>query len=74
MAARTGQSPGALSTAARGGQLPPLEVALAYAEACGGDRAEWEHRWRAAEAGLGTAPRGGAGGPSSPSPGPSRSP
>ncbi|WP_078844253.1 helix-turn-helix domain-containing protein [Streptomyces achromogenes] len=56
MAARTGQSPGALSTAARGGQLPPLEVALAYAEACGGDRAEWEHRWRAAEAGLGTAP------------------
>ncbi|WP_181793092.1 helix-turn-helix transcriptional regulator [Streptomyces sp. WELS2] len=56
MAARTGQSPGALSEAAQGGHLPPLEVALAYAEACGGDRTEWERRWRAAEAGLTTAP------------------
>ncbi|MFD7922028.1 helix-turn-helix domain-containing protein [Streptomyces sp. NPDC059740] len=48
MAARTGQSSSALSAAAQGGELPPLEVALAYAEACGGDRAEWEGRWRAA--------------------------
>ncbi|MFF9352421.1 helix-turn-helix domain-containing protein [Streptomyces sp. NPDC014734] len=56
MAARTGQSPSALSNAAKGRQLPPLEVALAYAEACDGDRTEWERRWRAAKAGLGTAP------------------
>ncbi|MEU3527944.1 XRE family transcriptional regulator [Streptomyces sp. NPDC038707] len=56
MAARTGQSPSVLSDAAQGGHLPPLEIALAYAEACGGDRTEWERRWRAARAGLGTAP------------------
>ncbi|MEW2398067.1 helix-turn-helix transcriptional regulator [Streptomyces sp. NPDC046862] len=56
MAARTGQSPSALSNAAKGRQLPPLEIALAYVEACGGDRAEWERRWRAAEAESGTAP------------------
>ncbi|GGR94843.1 helix-turn-helix domain-containing protein [Streptomyces eurythermus] len=56
MAARTGQSPGALSDAVRGRHLPPLEVALAYAEACGGDRTEWERRWRAAQAGSATAP------------------
>ncbi|MBP0456636.1 XRE family transcriptional regulator [Streptomyces bomunensis] len=48
MAARTGQSSSALSAAAQGAQLPPLDVALAYAEACDGDRAEWERRWRAA--------------------------
>ncbi|WP_030911152.1 hypothetical protein [Streptomyces sp. NRRL F-5126] len=56
MAARTGQSTNALSAAAQGGRLPPLEVALAYAEACDGDRAEWERRWRAARDELGTAP------------------
>ncbi|WP_405561559.1 XRE family transcriptional regulator [Streptomyces sp. NBC_01180] len=50
MSARTGQSSSALSAAAQGGQLPPLDVALAYAEACDGDRAEWERRWRAARA------------------------
>lgn len=55
MAARTGQSPGALSHAAKGGQLPSLEVALAYVEACGGDRTEWERRWLAAQAELDTA-------------------
>ncbi|ROQ66544.1 hypothetical protein EDD93_0952 [Streptomyces sp. 840.1] len=48
MGARTGQSPSALSEAAEGGQLPPLAVALAYAQACGGNRAEWERRWQAA--------------------------
>lgn len=57
MAARTGQSSSALSNAAKGRQLPPLEVALAYAEACAGDRTEWERRWRAAKAELSTAPR-----------------
>ncbi|NED75022.1 helix-turn-helix domain-containing protein [Streptomyces sp. SID9944] len=56
MAARTGQSPSALANAAKGGELPLLEVALAYAEACGGDRTEWERRWRAAQAESGTAP------------------
>lgn len=56
MAARTNQSPSALSNAAKGGRLPPLDVALAYAEACNGDRTEWERRWRAAQAGLATAP------------------
>ncbi|WP_371776505.1 XRE family transcriptional regulator [Streptomyces sp. NBC_01438] len=58
MGARTGQSPGALSDAAEGGQLPPLAVALAYAEACGGDRAEWQRRWEAARDELGAAPPG----------------
>ncbi|MGW1430790.1 helix-turn-helix domain-containing protein [Streptomyces sp. NPDC002431] len=56
MAARTGQSPSALSNAAKGRQLPPLDIALAYAEACHGDRTEWERRWRAAKAEQGTAP------------------
>ncbi|MEV6601458.1 hypothetical protein AB0M36_32085 [Actinoplanes sp. NPDC051346] len=35
-----------LSVAAAGRQLPSLAVALAYVEACGGDRAAWEQRWR----------------------------
>ncbi|WP_086818783.1 PQQ-binding-like beta-propeller repeat protein [Allokutzneria sp. NRRL B-24872] len=38
-----------LSDAAGGRKLPSLAVALAYAEACGGDRAEWERRWREAD-------------------------
>ncbi|CAL9491276.1 Tol-Pal system protein TolB [Actinosynnema sp. ALI-1.44] len=42
----------ALAEAAGGERLPSLEVALAYVAACGGDRAEWEGRWRAAEAEL----------------------
>ncbi|MGV9318143.1 NB-ARC domain-containing protein [Streptomyces sp. NPDC003660] len=37
-----------LSDAAAGYQLPSLQVALAFAEACGGERAEWERRWRRA--------------------------
>jgi hypothetical protein len=55
MAARTGHSPSALSDAAKGRRLPALDVALAYVEACGGDRAEWERRWWAAKAGLAAA-------------------
>lgn len=40
-----------LSDAAAGYRLPTLQVALAFAEACGGDRPVWERRWReAAEA------------------------
>ncbi|MEV4176287.1 hypothetical protein [Nonomuraea sp. NPDC049709] len=37
----------ALAEAAGGAVLPSLAVTLAYVEACGGDRAEWEERWRA---------------------------
>ncbi|MGC9537121.1 NB-ARC domain-containing protein [Streptomyces sp. UG1] len=37
-----------LSDAAAGHRLPTLQVALAFAEACGGDRATWERRWREA--------------------------
>ncbi|MCC8243058.1 nSTAND1 domain-containing NTPase [Saccharothrix luteola] len=42
----------ALAEAAGGDRLPSLAVTLAYAVACGGDRGEWEKRWRAAEAEL----------------------
>jgi hypothetical protein len=34
-----------LSTAASGHRLPTLQVALGFAEACGGDREEWQRRW-----------------------------
>jgi WD40 repeat protein/energy-coupling factor transporter ATP-binding protein EcfA2 len=44
-----------LASAAKGERLPSLEVTLAYAVACGGDRAEWESRWRATAAELGAA-------------------
>ncbi|MFF7446002.1 MULTISPECIES: helix-turn-helix domain-containing protein [unclassified Streptomyces] len=37
-----------LSRAAKGEQLPSLPVVLAYVRACGGDRQEWERRWREA--------------------------
>ncbi|WP_328641078.1 helix-turn-helix domain-containing protein [Streptomyces canus] len=39
----------ALSQAAAGEQLPSLQVALAYAAACGGDPGEWERRWKEAD-------------------------
>ncbi|MFF7047812.1 helix-turn-helix domain-containing protein [Streptomyces griseorubiginosus] len=48
LARRAGYSVTTLSQAAAGEQLPTLPVALAYAEACGGDLAEWEARWKAA--------------------------
>ncbi|MDG9702033.1 WD40 repeat domain-containing protein [Streptomyces sp. DH37] len=41
-----------LSQAAAGKQLPTLAVTLAYVEACGGDVAEWERRWRGVSAEL----------------------
>ncbi|MFF0729469.1 DNA-binding protein [Streptomyces sp. NPDC004134] len=50
LAARGPYSVTALSQAAAGDRLPSLPVALAYAEACGGDRGEWEWRWRQAAA------------------------
>ncbi|WP_019891063.1 hypothetical protein [Streptomyces purpureus] len=49
MAQRAGFSVTALSQAAAGEKLPSLTVTLAYVEACDGDRADWEERWRAAE-------------------------
>ncbi|TWV29527.1 helix-turn-helix domain-containing protein [Streptomyces misionensis] len=49
MARRTPYSPATLSRAAAGEHLPSLAVALAYAQACGADPAEWERRWREAE-------------------------
>ncbi|GFE11955.1 hypothetical protein Sgleb_75920 [Streptomyces glebosus] len=37
-----------LAAATKGDRLPSLEVLLAFAQACGGEPAEWETRWRAA--------------------------
>ncbi|MFI0512770.1 DNA-binding protein [Streptomyces sp. WSLK1-5] len=39
----------ALSQAAAGEQLPSLQVALAYATACGADPGEWKRRWQEAD-------------------------
>lgn len=47
LARRAMFSASVLSDAAAGYRLPTLQVALAFAEACGGDRAAWERRWRA---------------------------
>lgn len=48
LAARSGYSAATLSQAAGGRRLPSLDVALAYAVACGGDRDEWTAKWHAA--------------------------
>ncbi|MEW9550653.1 WD40 repeat domain-containing protein [Nonomuraea sp. NPDC050783] len=60
-----------LAEAASGERLPSLAVTLAYATACGGDRAEWEARWRAAarEPAAPEAPGDPAGGEICPYPG-----
>lgn len=47
LASRAHYSVTTLSEAAGGKKLPSLSVTLAYVEACGGDPAEWEARWRA---------------------------
>jgi hypothetical protein len=52
LARRAHYSVTTLSVAAAGRQLPSLAVALAYAQACGGDPAIWEKRWRAVAAEL----------------------
>lgn len=62
LARRAKFSAAALASAAQGEQLPSLTVALAYAEACGGDREEWERRWRTAAAPVRAAESNGAGG------------
>ncbi|QUH03946.1 helix-turn-helix domain-containing protein [Saccharopolyspora erythraea] len=41
-----------LSEAAGGKRLPTLAVTLAYVQACGGDRQEWEQRWQEVTAAL----------------------
>ncbi|WP_330346776.1 nSTAND1 domain-containing NTPase [Streptomyces sp. NBC_00582] len=56
MAKTAGFSSTALSDAARGERLPSLAVVLGYARACAGDPAEWERRWKEAEAQLDRAP------------------
>ncbi|GGK08868.1 hypothetical protein GCM10010123_43410 [Pilimelia anulata] len=48
LAERTGYSPSTLSDAAGGRRLPGLAVVRAFVDACAGDTAEWERRWRAA--------------------------
>lgn len=52
MAAKAHFSHTALSEAAGGYRLPSLEVALGYVQACDGDAAQWEQRWRAASVEL----------------------
>ncbi|QXJ22270.1 WD40 repeat domain-containing protein [Actinomadura graeca] len=52
LARRAGFSAAALAAAARGEQLPSQAVTLAFAQACGGDRTEWEQRWRLAAAAV----------------------
>ncbi|MFD5074424.1 helix-turn-helix domain-containing protein [Streptomyces sp. NPDC058371] len=47
LAKRAHYSATTLSDAAGGRSLPSLAVTLAYAEACNGDREEWEERWHA---------------------------
>jgi NB-ARC domain len=39
-------APSVLSSATSGYRLPTLAVTLGFVEACGGDRAVWEQRWR----------------------------
>lgn len=50
LADRAGYSATSLANAAGGRQLPSLTVTLAFVQACGGDTAEWERRWRHAAA------------------------
>ena len=50
LARRAGYSVTTLSQAAAGERLPTLPVALAYAQACGADLAQWEARWKEAVA------------------------
>ncbi|MFJ4681869.1 helix-turn-helix domain-containing protein [Streptomyces sp. NPDC088789] len=48
MAAKAHYSTATLAQAAAGDRLPSLAVALAYAQACGGDPTRWERRWHEA--------------------------
>jgi WD40 repeat protein len=48
LAQRAHYSASTLAEAAQGDRLATLDVVLAYAQACGGDPAEWRLRWSAA--------------------------
>ncbi|CAM04110.1 WD-40 repeat-containing protein [Saccharopolyspora erythraea NRRL 2338] len=52
LAQRTHYSVSTLSEAAGGKRLPTLAVTLAYVQACGGERQEWEQRWQGVTAEL----------------------
>lgn len=54
LARRTNYSTTTLSDAAGGRRLPSLAVTLAFAQACGGDRADWTARWHLASKESGT--------------------
>jgi transcriptional regulator with XRE-family HTH domain len=46
LAAKAGYSRTTLSDAAKGKDLPTVDVVRAYVGACGGDEEEWARRWR----------------------------
>ncbi|HUQ61186.1 helix-turn-helix domain-containing protein [Lentzea sp.] len=48
LAERSGYAVSTVSEAAGGRRLPTLDVALAYAVACGGDKQEWAAKWQIA--------------------------
>ncbi|KUN40925.1 hypothetical protein AQJ30_03205 [Streptomyces longwoodensis] len=50
LARRAHYAASTLAEATKGSRLPTLDVAVALAEACGGDREEWAARWHAAAA------------------------
>jgi WD40 repeat protein len=50
LAEKAGYSAAALANAAGGRRIPSMAVTLAFVEACGGDTAAWERRWREAAA------------------------
>lgn len=52
LARRTRFSVTAIADAARGDRMPSLAVALAFVEACAGERFEWERRWQSATAAI----------------------
>ncbi|MFD3622474.1 hypothetical protein ACFWWT_46510 [Streptomyces sp. NPDC058676] len=57
MAEAAGFSATTLSQAAAGERLPSLAVVQGYVKACGGDPAEWEPRWKEADAEVAEAVR-----------------
>ncbi|MFD9704631.1 helix-turn-helix domain-containing protein [Lentzea sp. NPDC059081] len=48
LAERSGYAVSTVAEAAGGRRLPTLDVALAYAMACGGDKEEWAAKWQSA--------------------------
>ncbi|WP_327404520.1 hypothetical protein OG194_33600 [Streptomyces sp. NBC_01288] len=57
MAGAAGCTAATLSRAAGGERLPSLAALQGYVRACGGDPAEWESRWKDAEAEFARVPR-----------------